>query len=293
MTRSRHVQDRDVGLLLGGALLVLAVLRPDITPGTAALPRISAPGGLPVTFPKADADTATPDVAPSSSAPAGTPLADAAPTDATSTVTAPTDAAQAAPIRGIDVSHYQGSVDWPTVADAGVVFAYAKATEGVTYVDPRFAANAAAAPAAGVHFGAYHFFVPTDDASAQAAHFLSVAAPKSGSLPPVLDLEKTAGGSDTLAQDAATWLAHVRDKTGCTPLVYASPAFYDAHLGDALSDYPLYLADYATSPRVPTGAGPLVLWQHSQKGTVSGVPGHVDLDLYEAGSVPMESFLCP
>lgn len=274
MTLRPHMQerDRDIGLIFGGALLFLAVLRPDMPFGTGETPQLSAPGGLPVALPKTVGAAPDPDGGSAGPAPSTAPATE---------------------FRGVDVSHYQGAVDWPTVAKAGISFVYAKATEGVTYVDPRFAVNAASAPAAGLRFGAYHFFVPSDDATAQAEHFLSVAAPATGMLPPVLDLEKSAGGSDNLAQNAVTWLAHVKEKTGCTPLVYASPAFYEAHLGDALSDYPLYLADYAKSPKVPTGAGPLVLWQHSQKGTVSGVPGHVDLDRYEARSVSMEAFLCP
>lgn len=264
-----RVRERDIGLLFGAALLALAIVRPDVPPGSPQAPGISAPGGLPRALPSAATDASTSDDP------------------------APAAPAPATPLHGIDVSHYQGNVDWAKVAAAGVVFAYAKATGGVTFVDPRFAANAKAAPAAGLHFGAYHFFLPSDDPTAQAEHFLSVAKPRKGTLPPVLDLEKTDGASDDLAQKAVTWLEHVKEKTGCTPLVYASSAFYDSHLGAALSDYPLYLADYAQSPKLPSDAGPLVLWQHSQTGTVRGINGHVDLDLYEAGSTPIEEILCP
>ena len=266
-----HARHRDIVLLFGAAVIVLAIVRPDVPHRMPSTPGISAPDGLPSAMPTAQAAASTDGAAATSPAPA-----------------APTK-----PLHGIDVSHYQGSVDWAKVAAAGVVFAYAKATGGVTFVDPRFAANASAAPAAGLHFGAYHFFQPSDDPTAQAEHFLSVANPGTGSLPPVLDLEKTDGGSDDLAQKAVTWLEHVKEKTGCTPLVYASTAFYDSHLGAALSDYPLYLADYSQSPKLPTDAGQLVLWQHAQTATVSGINGHVDLDLYEAGSVPIEEFLCP
>lgn len=266
-----HARHRDIVLLFGAAVIVLAIVRPDVPHRMPSTPGISAPDGLPSAMPTARADASTDGAGATSPAPA-----------------TPTK-----PLHGIDVSHYQGSVDWAKVAAAGVVFAYAKATGGVTFVDPRFSANAAAAPAAGLHFGAYHFFRPSDDPTAQAEHFLSVANPGTGGLPPVLDLEKTGGGSDDLAQKAVTWLEHVKEKTGCTPLVYASTAFYDSHLGAALSDYPLYLADYSQSPKLPSDAGQLVLWQHAQTGTVSGINGHVDLDLYEAGSVPIEEFLCP
>lgn len=275
MTRSDHAHARlrDVGLLFGAALLALSIFRPILSHGVVGTPGIKAPGGLPDAFPAARS---------------GASASDDGTTSSTNAAPAPS-----APLHGIDVSHYQGRVDWAKVAAAGVVFAYAKATGGLTFVDPQFATNAAAAPAAGLHFGAYHFFLPADDPTEQAEHFLSVAKPGTGTLPPVLDIEKTDGASDDLARKAVTWLEHVKEKTGCTPLVYASTAFYNSHLGAALSDYPLYLADYAKSPTVPRDAGTFVLWQHSQKGTVSGIAGHVDLDLYEAGSVPIEEFLCP
>src|SRR5215472_10861520 len=93
---------------------------------------------------------------------------------------------------GIDVSHYQGTIDWASVRTAGIVFAYAKATEGITYTDPLFTNNWSAMKAAGVVRGAYLFFHSNDDPTAEADHYLSVVgtiAP--GDLPPMLDVEVT------------------------------------------------------------------------------------------------------
>src|SRR5262245_60105934 len=103
-------------------------------------------------------------------------------------------AAQAGyPIGGIDVSHWQGSIDWPSVAASGKVnFAILKATESKFYEDPTFATNAGGATGAGIPIGMYHVASPSkqlDDARAEADHYLSVAEPTAGNLVPVLDIE--------------------------------------------------------------------------------------------------------
>ncbi|HEV3471189.1 MAG TPA: GH25 family lysozyme, partial [Pyrinomonadaceae bacterium] len=108
---------------------------------------------------------------------------------------------------GIDVSHYQGGVNWEAVKAAGCAFAFAKATEGAGVTDPFFHANWAGMKAAGLLRGAYHFFRPAQDAAQQAAHFLSTVQLQPGDLPPVLDVETADGvaGAD-LVGGVQTWL---------------------------------------------------------------------------------------
>src|SRR3954466_14755025 len=78
---------------------------------------------------------------------------------------------------GIDVSNHQGpSVDWASVRGSGVTFAWAKATEALTFNDADFTINATNAKAAGVYFGAYHFAHPTNSPTSEAAHFWSIAS---------------------------------------------------------------------------------------------------------------------
>ena len=97
---------------------------------------------------------------------------------------------------GIDVSHHQGLIDWSQVAGSGQRFAFAKATEGSTFVDPNYAFNKSEAEMSGVLFGAYHFARPdaaTNDAIVEADHFVDVAQLEPGNLIPVLDIERTGG----------------------------------------------------------------------------------------------------
>ena len=184
--------------------------------------------------------------------------------------------------RGIDVSHYQGTVYWPGVFAAGIQFAFAKATEGLTWVDPQLATNWPAMKAAGLLRGAYHFYEPADDPASQAQHFLSTVKLEPGDLPAVLDVEINGGVSDgQLWSGVSTWLQVVQAATGRQPIVYTAPGFWNGNSPDlALTCHPLWLADYASEPTLPKGWSTWQFWQHSQTGTVPGVSASVDLNLF-------------
>ncbi len=108
---------------------------------------------------------------------------------------------------GIDVSHYQGVVNWGAVKAAGCSFAFAKATEGTGIVDSEFAANWSGMKAAGLARGAYHFFHPSEDAAAQASRFLATVQLQPGDLPPVIDVEVSDGADNaTVVAGVQAWL---------------------------------------------------------------------------------------
>jgi len=180
---------------------------------------------------------------------------------------------------GIDVSHFQGEVDWAAVAAAGIRFAFIKATEGLADVDPRFAQNWQQSRAAGILRGAYHFLHPNLDAGQQAAHFLSVASLDDDALPPALDVEVTNGVErGALTACIETWLQTVEAALRCKPAIYTDPWFWRDNVGADLPAYPLWLACYAPQPEVPASWPTWTFWQHSQSGSVSGIAGPVDLD---------------
>jgi len=183
-------------------------------------------------------------------------------------------------VQGIDVSHYQGTVDWPQVKATGIQFAFAKATEGVTLLDSEFATNWAGMKAAGLLRGAYHFFEPNDDAGQQATFFLDTVQLESGDLPPVLDVETAAATGADLWQGVQTWLDQVETATGVRPILYLNKSFANENAAPAsLAAYPLWLAQYEVEiPTLPTGWTTWLLWQYSQTGTIDGVSGSVDFD---------------
>ena len=193
-------------------------------------------------------------------------------------------------IKGIDVSHWQGTIDWAKVAAAGKSFVFLKATDDANYVDPTFAANRSAALANGLSVGAYHYARPdpsAGDARREARYFVAAANPQPGDLLPVLDLEENAGlNHDELTAWARTWVRVVRNLTGVSALVYTSPATWVTGTGDsplvARDGAPLWIAHWnVPSPTIPAndwdGHGWHV-WQYTNTGHVSGISGNVDLD---------------
>jgi len=166
--------------------------------------------------------------------------------------------------KGVDVSHWNGPIDWLSVTSASYRFAYAKATEGTTISDVTYPLNRAA-KSLGLRFGAYHFARPggsgdagiAANAVAQADYFLNVAQPLAGELPPVLDLE-TKGGLSPTALETWTnaWLDEVEARTGVAALVYSSPNFWKTALAEtqsvASAGHPLWVAHWTA------GAAPLV-----------------------------------
>ena len=153
-------------------------------------------------------------------------------------------ASDAATVRakGLDVSNFQGTIKWGKVASSGYRFAFGKATEGTSYSDKTYTANRNGSEGAGLVFGAYHFARPaggnvaaaTVSAIKQANHFLAVAAPQPGELPPVLDLEVTGNlTTQRLLTWTLAWLDQIYARTGVEPFLYTSPLFWKGHLGDS------------------------------------------------------------
>jgi lysozyme len=187
---------------------------------------------------------------------------------------------------GIDVSVYQGAVDWDAVAASGIEFAFARVSDGVGTPDSRFATNWTGMRAAGLARGAYQFFRASEDPSAQAALVLSALDEAGGigmgDLPVVMDIETADGeSSDTVRSHMTTWLGAVAATTGKVPIVYTNAATAPV-LGSAFGAYPLWVAAWETScPTVPAGWSTWTMWQYADTGSVDGIEGAVDLDEFD------------
>ncbi|QQQ02112.1 GH25 family lysozyme [Lysobacter enzymogenes] len=186
------------------------------------------------------------------------------------------------PLRGIDVSHHQGAIDWGAVARDDVAFAYLKASEGGDHRDRRYAANARDARAAGVAVGAYHFFTFCRDGGAQAANFLAAAPAAADALPPAVDLEF--GGNCGRRPDGAAmraeldaFLAPVEAAYGKPALLYVTPEFFDAYRA-ALPSRPLWRRAIL---RAPDSRAAWTLWQYHNRARVAGIDGPVDLNVFD------------
>ncbi|BBN83860.1 hypothetical protein PA25_38450 [Pseudoalteromonas sp. A25] len=194
---------------------------------------------------------------------------------------------------GIDVSHDQGEVDWQQVAQSGIEFVYLKATDGITYTDPKYFYNLEALQATNLKVGAYHFFEAEDDPQAQLEHFLTHIKGKQLSLTPMVDVELKRGQSATqIKANLKTFLIQLQKQTGCKPLLYSYGSFWQANLGSEFNDYPFWFAQYNKTMQPPKELKNIQIWQYSQKGSVPGINTPVDLDKLVDNQQGLEALKC-
>jgi lysozyme len=188
-------------------------------------------------------------------------------------------------ITGVDVSYYQGNVNWASVKSSGRQFAFVRISDGLSHPDTKFAQNWPALKTAGLVRGAYQFFRPSQDAGLQAQMVLDKLAAagglKPGDLPPVLDLESADGlASSVVVSKAKVWLAKIEAATGVKPIVYTA-AFMSNVIGTSFGSYTLWVANYQTTcPTMPSGWTDWHFWQNSDSGSVPGVSGNVDTNFF-------------
>jgi GH25 family lysozyme M1 (1,4-beta-N-acetylmuramidase) len=199
-------------------------------------------------------------------------------------------------IMGIDVSSYEGTINWKSVKGGGYTFAFAKASEGVGLTDSYFDSNEIKGNAAGVVMGAYHFAHPENNtATAEANYFLSVAGKyiTACHLPPVLDLEDPPSGpalstyftSAQLTSWVQTWMTTVQNATGIAPIIYIGPS-NASYVQSSLNTWGLWIDDYNSNPKnPPANIGVWTTWdfkQYDWTGTIPGIAGsnNVDQDVF-------------
>ncbi len=204
---------------------------------------------------------------------------------------------------GMDVSAYQGNVNWPATTAAGGKFVYVKASEATGYLNPYFAQQYNESAAAGLFRGAYHFALPDRSSGAiQANYFVDHGGSWSGdgtTLPPMLDIEYNPYGPTcynlTPAQMSA-WIADfsttVHARTGRFPIIYTTQNWWDFCTGSNASfagTNPLFLARYSTSPGLmPAGWSFQTIWQYSDSGPLPG-----DQDVFNGSLTQLQSFSAP
>lgn len=183
---------------------------------------------------------------------------------------------------GIDVSKYQGEIDWMAIADnRKVKFAYIKATEGATHVDPNFEKNIAGARQRGVRVGCYHFLRSSSSIADQFANFTSYVKREEQDLIPLIDVETIGSWTPRQLVDSLhTFAVMLYEYYGCVPMIYTSAVFYNKYLANKFTNYPLFIARYAEGePSINDGTA-YTLWQYSAHGRVPGIKGDVDLSRF-------------
>jgi len=202
------------------------------------------------------------------------------------------------PVRGVDVSGYQGTVDWPVLAGQGIQFAFVKATEGSTFVDDRFGANLAGANAAGLRVGAYHFFSFESPGATQADNVIRTVPAHDLSLPMVVDLESYGefGVNPAPTEDVRRELGVLLDRLsaayGRRPVVYATAESYDRYLAGAFPDVDIWIRDTWREPALSDGRA-WTFWQFSDRHRLAGYAGQepfIDLDVFAGSQAEWEAY---
>jgi lysozyme len=203
-------------------------------------------------------------------------------------------------IHGIDVSKYQGNVDWNAVANSGVKFAWIKATEGGDHLDERFQANWEAAKLAGIPRGAYHFMYWCRAPMDEVTWFEQNVPVEDDALPPVLDVEATPDSKtcrrhlerDSTIADMKVVLDEMERHFGKRPVIYTSVDFYAAILSDgAFADYPMWVRSVKHHPSVRYPGRDWRFWQYQADGHVEGIDGHVDRNAFYGTQEQWQAFL--
>jgi lysozyme len=188
------------------------------------------------------------------------------------------------PVRGIDVSRYQGTIDWAAVAASGISFAFIKATEGGDHRDPRFAENWDGAAGANVLRGGYHFFTFCTPGAAQAANLIAVVPVDPAALPPAVDVEFAGNcrkweSIETIRRELDVFLALVEGAYGRRPIVYFTRESYERVLAGRLAGDATWARSLFGRPRARFGAW--TFWQYAHNGRVPGIDGLVDLNVFQ------------
>ena len=190
--------------------------------------------------------------------------------------------------KGIDISNWQGSINFSEVKNSGVQIVYIQATEGNFFTDPYLQEFYDEASSKGLSIGFYHFFSPSVSADEQAKYFTKAISGMTSECRLVLDLEQSGGiGADELSRIAVDFLENVKANSGLDVALYTYASFANNNIttGYGLENYPLWIAEYGTSypESNPIWGTSYAGWQYSDTGYTPGVNGNSDLDIFNEG----------
>ena len=199
------------------------------------------------------------------------------------------------PIKGFDVSHHQGEINWKKISPQKYQFVYLKATEGGDYQDDQFQNYWLKAREQGLHVGAYHFFRLCRDGAIQAQNFIATVPNKPDALPPVMDLEYDSNCINTYTREQLIKQIQImhdqlQSHYGKQPIFYTSKTFYNIVLSGTFKDTPIWIREYKDQPDLKDERK-WTFWQHSNQGKVQGIEKSVDLNVFYGNAQTWQHFL--
>lgn len=195
------------------------------------------------------------------------------------------------PVHGVDVSKFQGDINWRQIKRNGIEFAFIKATEGGDLLDPKFAQNWHDARRAKIPASAYHFYYFCTSAKKQAQWFIRNVPRAKGSLPPVLDMEwnpksptcRLRPPPSTVRREMKIFIDRVTRHYGKRPIIYTTVDFHRENLKGHFKDEIFWLRSVKAHPKVTYPGRNWVFWQYTGTGRMSGLAGDIDINVF-AGS---------
>ncbi len=190
-------------------------------------------------------------------------------------------------VHGVDVSRWQGDINWSKLRAQGANFAYIKATDGGDHIDPMFRKNWKGANEAGLKRGAYHFFYWCRTGSEQADWFIRNVPKSASALPPVIDVEynhgsrcKSRPSRQTVLKKMKTFMDKLEAHYGQRPIIYTAPDFYEDNLQGEFAGHAFWLRSTAAHPKKVYPDRKWLFWQYSGTGLSHGVRGEIDLNVF-------------
>ena len=202
-------------------------------------------------------------------------------------------------IHGVDVSHYQGTIDWETLSQQGLDFAVIKATEGSTHIDSRFDENWNAAEQTHLYLGAYHFFSFDSDGDKQAASYIETVGSLDGKLAPVVDVEYY-GTKRSNPPERAEVIKKLKDLLDALeqhyqikPIIYTTFTIYNEYIKGEFEDYPLWVRSIYCPPAVLFG-NKWSFWQYMDTAMLEGYMGdqkYIDVNVFNGTHEDLEQLI--
>ncbi len=203
------------------------------------------------------------------------------------------------PVRGVDVSSYQGYIDWKELEESNIDFAFIKATEGSTFRDKMFRDNIENISDTDIAAGAYHFMSFESDGKSQAENFISTVDADRIALPPVIDLElygkyndKPPGASD-VREILDVMVEMLYEEYGVYPIIYTNRRSYSLYVSGGYRNCDIWLCDLVKEPVLPDGRE-WTFWQYSHTETLPGYDGeeeHIDMNIFNGSRTEFRRYI--
>lgn len=201
------------------------------------------------------------------------------------------------PVRGVDVSSYQGKIYWKTLSEQDIQFAFIKATEGSSFVDPNFSENYSNAQKTKLRIGAYHFFSYDSSGKTQAENFIKVVPISDNMLPPVVDVEfygnkeKNPPNPKDVDKELSAFLQEIEKHYKKKPIIYATVKSYDMFISGKYTDYNIWIRNILSYPSLSDNKQ-WTFWQYTDRAVLDGYSGNekfIDMNVFNGSKEDFNS----